>query len=101
MLFLSGIQTNNHIEDNDIIKILDILKDSIEEPRYIHAFNDKKLYVVLKDKWFECSLHKDNTWDKMWCGSCKGGKALFRIYTVTYLEVFLWNFGIYIMQTVR
>ncbi len=54
-----------HIENNDILKILDILKDSIKETWYIHAFNDKKLYIVLKGKWFECSLHKDNTWDKM------------------------------------
>ncbi len=54
-----------HIEDADVIKILDTLKDSVKETWYIHAFNDEKLFVVLKSKWFECSLYKDKTWNEM------------------------------------
>lgn len=54
-----------HLEERQICEILDILKEKIKETWYIHAFDDKELYVVLRGKRFDISLHKDETWDEM------------------------------------
>ncbi len=35
----------------------------MKENWYCHAFSDEKLLVVLKEKWFEISLVRDETWD--------------------------------------
>ena len=37
----------------------------IKETWYCHAFSSEKLFVVLKGKWFEISLKRDETWDEM------------------------------------
>lgn len=54
-----------HIGDEKIFDVLEVLKNNIKTTWYIHAFNKKTLYVVLKSKWFEISLHKDKTWEEM------------------------------------
>lgn len=54
-----------HVEEGRICEILDVLKDTIKETWYIHAFDEKILYVVLKGKRFELSLYKDESWNEM------------------------------------
>lgn len=54
-----------HVPEDKIEKILLILVDSIKLTWYIHAFNNEKLYVVLKDRCFLISQHRDNSWDEM------------------------------------
>ena len=54
-----------HVSDDTIEMIADILKKYIKETWYCHAFSDEKLFVVLKGKWFEISLKRDETWDEM------------------------------------
>lgn len=54
-----------HVPENKIEQVADILKSHVKETWYIHAFNDKNLFVVLKGKWFEISLAKDESWNEM------------------------------------
>lgn len=54
-----------HVDDNEIEGVLDMLKENVKTTWYCHAFSNEKLYVVLKEKWFEISLIKDETWDRM------------------------------------
>jgi hypothetical protein len=54
-----------HISDEKIVDLLPILEQQVKRTWYIHAFNDKKLIVVLKEKSFHLSLQRDNTWDEM------------------------------------
>jgi len=54
-----------HIPDEKIEETLQLLTSEVKLTWYIHAFSDKKLYVVLRDKLFEVSLHKDRTWNEM------------------------------------
>lgn len=53
------------VPDDKIRELLDILKDNIKATWYIHAFNDKTLFVVLRGKWFELSRKKDESWNEM------------------------------------
>lgn len=46
-------------------RVADILKQHIKETWYSHAFNDKSMFVILKEKWFEIALKRDGTWDEM------------------------------------
>ena len=54
-----------HVTSDGIKNIADMLKQHIKETWYCHAFNDERLLVVLKGKWFEISLKRDETWDEM------------------------------------
>ena len=54
-----------HVDVDKICELLDMLKDVLKTTWYIHAFNEEKLYVVLSGKWFEISLHKDESWSEM------------------------------------
>lgn len=54
-----------HVDEDKICEFLDMLKDVLKPTWYIHAFNEEKLYVVLNRKWFEISLHKDESWNEM------------------------------------
>ncbi len=54
-----------HVPEDKICELLDMLKDALKPTWYIHAFNEEKLYVVLNEKWFEVSLHKDESWNEM------------------------------------
>lgn len=54
-----------HISDEQVYLLFDLLKENIKETWYIHAFNAKSLYVILKGKWFEISLYKNETWAEM------------------------------------
>lgn len=54
-----------HIPDDKIHSLADTLIENIKPTWYIHAFNQKELYVILKGRWFALPLHKDNTWDTM------------------------------------
>lgn len=54
-----------HVAENAIENIANMLKNHIKETWYCHAFSDKNLLVVLKGKWFEISLNRDETWDEM------------------------------------
>lgn len=54
-----------HVANDKIEDIADMLKQHIKETWYCHAFNDEGLIVVLKGKWFEISLERDETWDEM------------------------------------
>lgn len=53
------------VADDEIEGIADMMKQHIKETWYCHAFSDKELLVVLKGKWFEMSLTRDETWDEM------------------------------------
>lgn len=58
--------TNEYCVPRETLEdILDALKDSIKKTWYIHAFDDKKLFVVLWGKWFEISQKRDRSWDEM------------------------------------
>lgn len=54
-----------HVPDDLIEELLYKLKDEIKLSWYIHAFNDKQLFVVLHGKYFAISLYRDDTWDEM------------------------------------
>jgi hypothetical protein len=54
-----------HVPDNTIEEILLFLAPEVKLTWYIHAFSEDKLYVVLKDKIFDISPSKDETWDEM------------------------------------
>ena len=54
-----------HVEEDKLYELMDILKDVVKETWYIHAFNEEKLYVVLRGKWFQIALHKDDSWNEM------------------------------------
>lgn len=53
------------IPDEQVAAIAEQLRKSILPTWYIHAFNDKRLIVVLMDRCFEMSLHRDHTWNDM------------------------------------
>jgi len=58
--------TNEYqVPEDKIVEVLNLLKIHIKPTWYIHAFNDKKLYVVLTERYFEIALYKDETWDEM------------------------------------
>lgn len=54
-----------HIDDKKIIEVADILKNTVKETWYIHAFNESSLIVVLKGEYFELPLKKDKSWNEM------------------------------------
>lgn len=54
-----------HVPEDKICELLDLLKDVLKPTWHSHAFNEKKLYVVLIGKWFEIALHKDESWSEM------------------------------------
>ena len=54
-----------HVPENQFRKLLPILERQVKATWYIHAFNDKKLIVVLHGKSFCISLYKDDTWNEM------------------------------------
>ena len=54
-----------HVPEDQIAAVLNLLKVYIKPTWYIHAFNDKTLYVVLIDQYFDISLQKDETWHEM------------------------------------
>lgn len=54
-----------HVPADKMPQILDELKDNIKLTWYIHAFNEKTLYVVLQGKWFQITPKKNETWDDM------------------------------------
>ena len=54
-----------HIPDEKLKDLLEILKDEVKETWYIHAFNDKQLFVVLKGRYFMLSLNRDYSWNEM------------------------------------
>lgn len=45
--------------------MLSFLQNEIKPTWYIHAFSDKKLYVVLRGKFFELPLLRDEKWNEM------------------------------------
>lgn len=53
------------VAEDKIKDVADRLKQHIKETWYCHAFSDERLLVVLKGKWFEISLIRDETWDEM------------------------------------
>ena len=53
------------VAENEITDVVDMLKQHIKETWYCHAFNSERLLVVLKGRWFEISLKRDETWDEM------------------------------------
>jgi len=54
-----------HVPDENIEELLNILKEEVKLTWYVHAFNNKKLYVVLPGKFFSISLLRDDTWNEM------------------------------------
>ncbi len=54
-----------HVSDDKIGDVANMLKRHVKETWYCHAFSDEKLLVVLKGKYFEISLKRDETWDEM------------------------------------
>lgn len=53
------------IPDEQVAAIAEQLRKIILPTWYIHAFNDKRLIVVLMDRCFEMSLHRDHTRNDM------------------------------------
>lgn len=53
------------VAEDKIADVVDVLKQHIKETWYCHAFSSEKLFVVLKGKWFEISLKRDETWNEM------------------------------------
>lgn len=54
-----------HINDEDITDIMELLKNTVKETWYIHAFSDSDLYVVLKGKYFKLPLKRNRKWNDM------------------------------------
>ncbi len=54
-----------HVPDEDIAGLLPVLERQVKKTWYVHAFNDKNLVVILRNKSFTVSLYKDVTWDPM------------------------------------
>jgi len=53
------------VAEDKIKNVADMLKQHIKETWYCHAFSDERLIAVLKGKWFEISLIRDETWNEM------------------------------------
>ena len=53
------------VPEDELLSVLNPLKDVIKSTWYAHAFNQEKLYVVLSRKVFQVPLKRDETWDKM------------------------------------
>ena len=54
-----------HVPDDKLASLLLMLQNHIKPTWYIHAFNEKELYVVLKGRSFRISKEKDKSWDEM------------------------------------
>lgn len=54
-----------HVAEDEITNVVDMLKMHIKETWYCHAFSEEKLFVVLKGRWFQISLKRNETWDEM------------------------------------
>lgn len=54
-----------HVPDEKLENLLENLKNEVKETWYIHAFNDKKLFVVLKGRYFILPLNRDDSWNDM------------------------------------
>ena len=54
-----------HVPEDQISAVLNLLKGCIKPTWYLHAFNDKTLYVVLIGQCFNVSLQRDETWHEM------------------------------------
>ncbi|MCL2217583.1 MAG: hypothetical protein FWB91_11280 [Defluviitaleaceae bacterium] len=54
-----------HVPDDKIVDLLPTLEQQVKPTWYIHAFNDERLVVILREKSFFISPHKDETWDEM------------------------------------
>lgn len=54
-----------HINEEQVYALFELLKENIKETWYIHAFSTKSLYVIMRGKWFEISLYKNETWEEM------------------------------------
>lgn len=58
--------TNEYCVPEELLKnILDVLKESIKKTWYIHAFDDRALFVVLWGRWFEIAQERDQSWNEM------------------------------------
>ena len=58
--------TNKYsINEDEIEKVLDSLKYEIKKTWYLHAYNDKNLYVVFPGKIFKLPAKKDSSHDEM------------------------------------
>ena len=54
-----------HVPAELIEEILEKIKEHVKTTWYCHAFNNETLLVILKGKWFNISLKKDETWNEM------------------------------------
>lgn len=54
-----------HVPQDQLSAILPLLQKHIKPTWYIHAFDDRQLYVVLTGKYFAVSLHRDASWAEM------------------------------------
>lgn len=54
-----------HVAESEIADIANMLKNHIKQTWYCHAFNDEKMFVVLKGRWFQIALKRDESWDEM------------------------------------
>lgn len=64
-----------HIEENELLIVMDKLKDNLLDTWYIHAFDEEKLYVILQGKYFCISPKKDKSWNEMIKYGAKVGKV--------------------------
>jgi len=53
------------VAEDKITDVVDMLKQHVKETWYCYAFSCERLFVILKGKWFEISLERDQTWDEM------------------------------------
>lgn len=53
------------IPDNVFENIVELLVNEVKETWYIHAFNEKVLYVIMKGKCFNISKQQDESWNEM------------------------------------
>ena len=54
-----------HVADTKIQALANNLCKNIKSTWYIHAINEKELYVILKGRWFQLPLYKNDSWDSM------------------------------------
>lgn len=51
--------------EKDILNIIEELKNEIKPTWYVHTFNEENLFVIMKDKYFQLPLERDESWNEM------------------------------------
>lgn len=51
--------------ENEILTLIELLKNEVKDTWYVHAFNETNLYVIMRGKYFKISQKRDESWNEM------------------------------------